>query len=583
MDGTLKITNETSEVTLYELLNGNRIANIPLFQRGYSWGKPQMDDLYADILSLLEDDNNLQSQFMGVIITFQQTRKSFGSPDMLDIVDGQQRLFSCYLLLLAVQQIALDKGQEGFISFLKEFMYINKFPDVDFNTKIMPPARDRWQFSEICHGISTHKNIIPADWGEKLPRPPKPSGEQAGRLTTQYKHILKKLRDTLRDNDNKFEILEKISHCVLEKLGFVVITLKHPASAPVIFERLNSRGVKITTADLVRNEIFSRLSDEPDEAIHIFENFWKPFEAQYAQYGVDLDSLLWPYGLMIDSNIRKADLFNTLRSAWRDKTPQEIIVDLKIHTPAILALKSTYEMDGCPKGIKAYITRFKEANLPSSTYCFVLRAIQAVMDNTAKEHDIVGAFDAIDSLLVRRACCGIEPSGLHAVFKGMWRNITEDGDGVINFVSVKHSIGTRLPWPDDDLFMNWVAQHPQYQRKIAKYFIGQYESHIARETPSQKFELEHIIPQNPDAHWKEIIGDRSVKEVVDRYANLLPITSAMNKAESRKPYAKKRKAFDDSMFASTRALARNYDDWTIDTLEARGKDIADWAVSHWPK
>ena len=146
MDGTLKITNETSEVTLRELLAGNNIANIPLFQRGYSWGKKEIDLLYTDIITLLEDDS-VQSQFMGVIITFAQTQKGFGTPDMLDIVDGQQRLFSCFLILLGVQQIGLDNKENAFVSSLKEEMYINKFAKIDFNTKIMPPARDRWQFS----------------------------------------------------------------------------------------------------------------------------------------------------------------------------------------------------------------------------------------------------------------------------------------------------------------------------------------------------------------------------------------------------------------------------------------------------
>jgi len=581
MDGSLKITNETSEVTLRELLAGNNIANIPLFQRGYSWGKGEMDLLYTDILALIEDDS-IQSQFMGVIITFAQTQKGFGTPDMLDIVDGQQRLFSCFLILLGVQQIGLDRQEDVFVSSLKEEMFINKFVNVNFNTKIMPPARDRWQFSEICHGIANHKNLVKADWGDKLPRPPKPSGEQTGKLSNQYKYVLKKLRGTLAANKSDFKVLENICECVLKNLGFVVITLKHPASAPVIFERLNSRGVKITTADLVRNEIFSRLSDEPDEAERVFDIHWKPFEAEYAKYNVDLDSLLWPYGLMLNSNIRKADLFNTLRSAWKDKNPTEIIADLKIHTPTLLALTSSFQMTTLPDKINKYITRFKASNLPSSTYCFVLRAIHSVAENTQKENDVIEAFNAIDSLLVRRACCGIEPSGLHAIFKGMWRNI-EEGSGVVNFASVKKSIGDRLPWPDDDLFKKWVADEPQYSRKIAPYFVGQYEGFIALETPTDPFELEHIIPQNPDPHWKGVIGSKTVKEVVDRYANLLPITSRMNKTESRKPFDKKKVAFAKSMFASTRLVGTDYKVWDLSTLDTRGKEIADWAVTHWPK
>lgn len=582
MDGALRVTNETNEVDLKYIFGNNSIANIPLFQRGYSWHKGEMDLLYKDILSLIDDDT-LQSQFMGVVITFQQTGTSFGSPDMLDIVDGQQRIFSCYLILLAVQQIALDNNNSSFASTLNDLMYIEKKPGLEYNTKIMPPAQDRWQFAEICRGIANHKNIIEGEWGSKLPRPPRSSGEKTGKLTNQYKHIVKLLKNTLIERGDDSLILENICKCVLTKLGFVVITLKHPASAPVIFERLNSRGVKITTADLVRNEIFSRLSDNPEEAIEIFENHWKPFEAEYASYGVELDSLLWPYGLMIDSNIRKADLFNTLRQSWKDKSPIEIINDLKLYTPALLALKSTYELADCPQEIKTYIARFKKSNLPSSTYCFVLRAIQGVIDNTVKSENIVGAFDAMDSLLVRRACCGIEPSGLHAVFKGMWRNITEDGDGIINFASVKVAIGDRLPWPDDELFGTWVAKQPQYERKIAPYFIGQYEAYIARETPSQSFQIEHIIPQNPDAHWKGVIGDRSVKEVVNRYANLLPITGTMNKEESRKPYSSKRDAFINSMFASPRVLAEKYNDWNLETLEARSKEIAEWAVTYWSK
>ncbi|MDC1143902.1 DUF262 domain-containing HNH endonuclease family protein [Porticoccaceae bacterium] len=580
MEDQAKITNSTQEISFSQMLQGNSVANIPLFQRGYAWGKSEFNELYADIFRVINDDT-IQSQFMGVVIVFEQSGGGFGSPNLLDVVDGQQRLFTCYLTILAAQEVALDYGDENFAIRLRDILCINQL-DVDFNTRLVPPAQDRWQFSDICTKIATHKNVTTERWGDKLPRPPKASGERSGRLEKQYNLIKKTLKQTYLDQGKDGKILEKICRCVTENLGFIIVTLKHPASAPDIFERLNSRGVKITTADLVRNEIFSRLSDDPDEARSIYDLHWKPFENKYDSHNVSLDSLLFPYGLMIDSNIKQANLFNTLRLCWKNKNPEEIIKDLEIYTPALLALKSDYKLENCPENLRSFIARFKVANLPTATYSFVLRAIQAVINDEQNEADVIGAFGAIDSLLVRRAIKGIEPGGLHAIFKGMWRKIMEDGDGVINFSSVKKAIGERLPWPDDDEFIKAILEQPLYGKKIAHYVIGQYEQSVARETPNQKFEIEHIIPKTPNAHWSAILDETPVS-IVHTWGNLIPLTSAMNKEESRNPFAKKKLAYKQSMFASSRTIHEEYPEWNPDSINYRGKKIAKWASVYWPK
>jgi hypothetical protein len=139
------------------------------------------------------------------------------------------------------------------------------------------------------------------------PTPPPSSGNQSGRLIKQYRRLQVRFQSIFEKHGHSR--IEKVVEILANSPSFVSISLRDPTAAPIIFERLNARGEKITTADLVRNEIFARSAANPTDAQIIFNSDWEPFSGKFSKKAIDLETLLFPYGLSINSSTTKASCF----------------------------------------------------------------------------------------------------------------------------------------------------------------------------------------------------------------------------------------------------------------------------------
>lgn len=586
MDTNLKVTETPTESSFEDILAGDNVVNIPLFQREYKWTNKNLVQFWADIDAII--DGQKKSQFLGVIVTVPQS-KTIGVPPIYDVVDGQQRLFTCYIAVCAAVKVALDLNEKSWaLDVTRSYLLLRQHSNYSTNTKVVPAAKDRQQFTRIWTDISNHSNLDQSeDWKTVgVPSPPAPSGNEDGKLIAQYKRITKKFKETAKLNS--FENVKKIVEVITSSLSFVTISLRDPIAAPIIFERLNARGEKITTADLVRNEIFSRVASDPLKATTIFENNWEPFQKKFDERAVSLEQLLFPYGLTIDPNVTKAELFRELRNHWVEiQTTHEVIADLDRFSETLFALEKGEIDDRIPSLLHENLTRFHQSNAPSSIYTFIFKCVESVQKQEQQLEDIKGAFNVIEGFLVRRAVCGIEPTGLHAVFKGMWHEIISVTENeTINAEKVKKSIlkRTTVPWPDDDRFADAIKNNNLYDRRICKFILGQYEISAQGESPSDDFWVEHILPQTyRRENWGADFTVEQHEKLKNCFANLIPLTAQMNGQEGQNNYTQKRVAYLKSVFSTPRELAEQFEKWTPIELMKRAEKLSQWAIKRWPK
>ena len=584
MDTDLKVTETPTESSFADIMAGDNVINIPLFQREYKWTSKNLKQFWGDIEAII--DGSKKSQFLGVIVTVPHPRP-IGVPPVYDIVDGQQRLFTCCLTIAAAVRVALDNGEKDWaLETARSYLLLRPHRNYPWNTKILPAAADRQQFHKIWAEIANHKTLETADWQTiGIPTPPAPSGTDKGKLISQFGALKKKLSATYKEHG--FERVKQIVEILVSSLSFVSISLRDPIAAPIIFERLNSRGERITTADLVRNEIFAREASDPARAVTLFKSYWEPFQQAYDDREISLEVLLFPYGLALDPSITKAELFQALRKHWGTfSETTEVIRSLDHYSPILFALEWGELHTRIPDKLMASLLRLHRSNLPSSIYAFVFSCVVAVENGTQGESAIVEAFREIEGFLVRRAVCGIEPSGLHAVFKGMFPEISKSDlyEGKISAQSVRHAISQRatVPWPNDDAFLEAIKYGDLYNRRIRNFVIREHDLSMKAETSKENFWVEHIVPRTLTPKWLETITKEEHGRWENTFANLLPLTSGMNVQEGQNEYAQKRKAYKDSMFASARALVNDYETWTVDNLEDRAEKLGAWALAHWP-
>lgn len=583
MDSKLKFTDVPEESSFYDLVAGDNVLQIPLFQRPYMWKQSHLNGLFQDLETLAEIDD--AAVFMGIIVSYARGSGP-GRPPTWMIVDGQQRVSTIYLGIMAAVELAAKAGDLDWAAdTMGRYLLVRPMSGLTTNTKLVPSYRDRQQFGQIWKNISAIKNFATHNLvSANAPRPPAASGPESGAMTAQYARIRTRLGRGFREYG--LEWLSNTVDDLANRLSLVSIALRDPTVAPKIFERLNYGAEPITVADLVRNEVFARSNDDPDKALSLFQDRWEPFVAKFKDSSADLNRFLFPYALSSNPNIRKADLFSNLRDQWDSyESPSEIIDDLELYQPAYIALANGAQFEAGSKELNDKIDRLYRAGRPSSIYPFMLNVLRAFESQEISELTTLGVFDAVESFLFRRAILGIEPTGLHAVFKGLWQELTE-GSSDINEALTPANIRTEIQsratvaWPSNKEFKAAILTAPLYRRKIASFAIREYEMSLEGETPSDDHQIEHVAPQKPTDEWKAAIAE-GYEDLVHTWANLLPLTPTMNPEAGQSAFEKKKEFYKKSMFASARQLSE-FQDWNAETLADRAEKIANWALERWP-
>ena len=479
MDSKLKVTDVPEESSFYDLVAGDNVLEIPLFQRPYMWRESHYKALLDDIRVIDEEANS--AVFLGVIVSFGRGSGP-GRPPTWMIVDGQQRVTTLYLCVMAAVEVAARAGELDWASdIMGRYLLVRPMSGLTVNTKLVPSFNDRGQFRAIWKRITEIKNFNSHQIvASNPPRPPVQSGKSEGAMVSQYGRIRTDLSKLLRDHG--LAALEKRVEVITTQLSVVSISLRDPTAAPKIFERLNYGAEPITVADLVRNEVFSRSGDDPQSALELFTSRWEPFVARFEDKNADLDRFLFPYGLMHNSNVRKGDLFAVLRKLWDNfDNPEQIIDDLEQYQPAYLALTSGAGYQSNHPKLQLRVNRIYRSGRPSSIYPFLLKMLRSFELGMVSEANACAILDAVESFLFRRAIAGIEPTGLHAVFKSLWQELVGDKqddalDQIVTATRMRDIIRGKptISWPSNDEFRAKIETGELYKRKIAAYALREY-------------------------------------------------------------------------------------------------------------
>lgn len=574
-----KVTDNTNEMSFHELFSQSTQVRIPLFQREYVWNDKQLRRLIEELDIVVEGEDT--NRFLGAVIAVRREANP-AAPQPYEIVDGQQRLTTLYIFMLAAAYVAAKSGDADYATGL-----INSNLAIDWwregtNTKLVSSYTDQGQlvaaFSQVLNLGNLSETV-----GPRIKLPPK-TGKDSGRLLAQFLRIRQFL--TKRLDDRGVEHFKSLVSAAQTKLTFVFILLKDASNATTVFEGLNDPGIPIGIGDLVRNEVFSKVSDDPEAARFVHENVWMPFRNRLGDH---FDDYFFPFGIVQDSNIRQADLFRGLRQLWSvADTPADVIAHLDDYVESYLALAAGGFSERHPSELKEAIRRLRRAKLPTSTYPFLMQLVKHVEENKVPLAPAITALEALESFLVRRAITGLEPTGLLVFFRTAWAAM----EGLPSWERLADALKRRgtIEWPDDERLRSAILSRKIYKVGIKNYLLGEFDRGIGGDVPSDVPWIEHVLPQTLNSEWSMGADGNSPfttqehDSLVDTWGNLVCLSDRMNVEVSQANYAVKRKFFSESsMYGSARALAKKYDFWSPDIIRTRSQSIADWAIVRWKR
>jgi len=540
---------------------------IPVYQRNYDWRREHCEQLYNDLLDVVK--YNFRNHFLGSIVyVFDEYRPGM---EFL-IIDGQQRIATISLLLLAIHNL-LEKGEvvskaELLKEQIRELYLIDKFSKDEKRIKLKPVKADSKAFLKLF-------NNNPEDY------------IWSSNITKNYLYFLSKLKENKIPIDDLFK--------AIKKLIIVEIRLNSNDDDPqLIFESLNATGLGLTQADLVRN--FILMGKPKDIQEKFYEVYWNPIERN-TQYKVD--SFIRDYLTYQERIIPKKDkIYTSFKKYVHKNYPEGNIENL---LKELLKFSSYYKriafsQDDNPK-INKILKRLNKLDVTVS-YPFLLEIFNYNENGVINTDELINILYIIESYAFRRLICSVPTNALNKVFMTLGKDIKRHADfkskyfEIFKYILINKRVSQRFPTDEEFSELLVTRDIYNFKSKNKLHLLERLENYDNKERVSieellneKQLNIEHIMPQTLSPKWKETLGE-NCEEIHHRYLNTLGnITlTGYNVKMSNKPFLEKRdmeKGFKDSKLSLNKFL-RNLDYWNVDTIIRRANKLKNVALKVWP-
>jgi hypothetical protein len=355
-------------------------------------------------------------------------------------------------------------------------------------------------------------------------------------------------------------------------------TLEHE-NAYNIFKSLNSTGVPLEAADLIRNFVFMHV--RPDDQDEFDRDLWRPLEARFSDslgnFSGGAFSGFFRDFLMRDGRyVKPKATFETFEERYEATGFKPVDLAKELATFA-----NYYEII-CERKPDPSATVIKalahlRALESSTTYPLLLNLFHRRAQGQLGDADLVEALNALSGFILRRFICGESSRGYGRTFVSACNALG------VNAVGSLRGFLESKGWPDALVFASAFRTFNLYQRGYGRVILEALEAAHEHKEPADlsAAEIEHIMPQTLSDQWKKDLGaeaERIHSEWLHTPGNLT--LSAYNQELWNNPFAEKRPQYAQSNIVMTRKLSE-LPKWGEEEIRSRGQVLADMAAKVW--
>ncbi len=560
--------NFATENRTYRQLLGNGLTyRVPRFQRDYSWDDEQWEDLWDDLFGVLTANEPVH--YMGYLVL--QTADN----RMFDVIDGQQRLTTASLMVLAAMRLLKKlvgddkdalKNQQRLDQLRASYVgYIDPVTLTPTNKLVLNRNNDSY-YRDYVVSLSDH-----------LPSRGFPTSTHA--MRKGYEWFERRLREHVKSQPDPGMALASFVESMSDKLLFTVISVADELNAYRVFETLNARGVRLSTTDLLKNYLFSILARDgtAQEDMAELERRWDGMVGRLG--GESFPDFLRMHWNSRQSFARQSELFKVIRGRIRDRESVfALLRDMDSDIDAYLALTqppgSSWppEWRQCAEELRMFSVRQPYPMLIAGRRKLsdteFLRLLKATVVITFR-YNVIGAQQAAE-----------QERAYHSVAMSLLQMPTPGVHDVL--------AALRPVYRTDDVFRADFAEKTikttQHRNaKIVRYILSKLERQSSGQDvdmDSPSYTIEHILPQKPGQGWEQFT-DIDLDNFIYRLGNMVMLDGSRNRQIANKSYGDKRPILQSSDLAQTRNVAERYEEWTADTVQQRQKAMARVATSIW--
>ena len=536
---------------------------IPVYQRNYSWQKKQCEQLFNDLKQLMQKEQS--PHFFGSVVS--SLADGGGKEDYL-IIDGQQRLTTISILLVAIVKLLDEKKVESSDLKLQEKLtkkhLVDEYQEDKRKIRLKPIKDDCLAFDALC-GCEEDYLL-------------------SSNVTKNFLYFKEKI---VQDNLDVSMLYDAIS-----RLEIIDIFLHKEDDAQLIFESLNSTGLALEEGDKIRNFILMGLTPKLQE--DYYEKYWNKIE-KFTHYQVSeffKDYLT----LKLGRSVVIRDIYFTFK---------EFIKENKIDTGTclqdLLSYARLYEIILKPAlSKKSYVNLLQRLQQIEFTviHPLLLSILKREEENKITENDVTEILSSIESYLFRRLIVGLPTNALNKVFamldkdieKRLHQNISTYTE-ILKYLLLSKEESSR--YPKDEEFIQSLFNKNIYtmSSKNKMYLFSCFENGDSKEQAQVieklkdgTYSIEHVMPQTLSKEWKEGLG-KNYETIHDKYLHtLLNLTlTGYNSIYSNKPFKEKlniKDGFRDSNLRLNKFIS-SCANWTENEMLERKKFLTERAKQIW--
>ena len=541
---------------------------VPKFQRDYSWKQEQWEELWSDVIFSTKDAGSPKEHYMGYIVLRENHEAS-----CFDIIDGQQRLTTLSILLLAAARLVDNEVKAGVL--LEH--YIGKIDPrtLEVGSKLTLNKNNNELYEQLTNGERPQVETFEGTMSSKL-------------LLEAFEYFKQKINDLLGGND---DATVQFAMDVADGMHLTCIKLLRDMNVYKIFQTLNATGKQLSMNDLLKNYLFlvldrtNKLTEEKANELH---DEWRKIEETVKDDNLTrFISVEWNRR---NEFCRAKELFGEINQHLQK--PEDVYAYLRILRGSsglyakLLDRSANKYWDKhhgkISKELKECLECLSRLKI-RSPHGLMLSALEKIKD-AATLNKILRVIRIIS--MRYNGICQKQANRQEKLYSEM-AHIVFHGSFVFD-EEMKRKL--RDLYPLDEEFRNEFAktQIDKNNSNKAKYILHAIERKINPNSIADinEVNLEHILPRSPTPYWKEVVPD--CENYFNRLGNMMIVPKDLNRKAGNKPFAEKKQIFlfdkegrPVSRTKLTEHVCEEYEVWNAGAIDKFQEFLAEQALKIW--
>lgn len=566
---------------LQDFFQGNLQFEIPFFQRAYVWSEDNWNIFWDHLVGEVEAyENGVQSEhFIGTIITKQKENKNL-SENIVELIDGQQRLTTITVFLKALADTSMGE-----------------LPNLRESIESLLWFKDSYSNK---HYRMIHSRIDKPNFHQIMEMPEELENEENSSIINAYKYFIKKLENY---TDNQREMVKQV---LLHKIPIISMLLDKDDDEQEIFDTINSLGVRLTIAELLKNYLFKDkelVEYYEEEWQSVFENdeeqveFWSTVRSSGRVKRDNIELLLYCM-LIIETKkeVRLEKLFSEYKLHLKEMDVEEKKQFLlRLNDLANLYLEMPQKEELIEFGFKNQTKRFFHLleNLEITT---IFPLILYLYSNISDENELNSCFKILESFIALRQMCKFTTKNYNNLFIQIIRSLDKikmekkiDSNDLLEILKSFTDFGNRMPTKLEvqEAFQNSILSNKQAGAILYTIALKDIDSEYSdtKTLSSKSFSVEHMMPKKWEENWSDVdLDDLSKfkrKQKILTIGNLTLITKNLNSKLRNQSWVNKKQTLKEYSSLKMTTSFLELDTWDEESISDRAKQLCQKALEIW--